>query len=66
MDVLPRILDAAVQMHGQIVYVNGEKVAQLEFSIPSDVPFGFVAIPPYATERILREELAMRGVADFD
>ena len=62
MDVLPRILDAAVQMHGQIVYVNGEKVAQVEFSIPSDVPFGFVAIPQYATERILREELAMRGV----
>ena len=48
-------------MHGQIVYVNGERVAQVEFSIPADVPFGFIAIPQYATERILREELALRG-----
>ena len=57
-----RILDAAIQMFGQVVYVNGEKVAQIEFGTPADVPFGFIAIPQYATERILREELAMHGV----
>ena len=34
MGVLPRIMDAAIQMHGQIVYVNGEKVAQVEFANP--------------------------------
>jgi 2-polyprenyl-6-methoxyphenol hydroxylase-like FAD-dependent oxidoreductase len=62
MGVLRRILDAAVQMRGQIVYVNGSKTAQLDLSLPDDVPFGFIAIPQYATERILREELAMRGV----
>jgi 2-polyprenyl-6-methoxyphenol hydroxylase-like FAD-dependent oxidoreductase len=62
MGVLRRIMDAAVQMRGQIVYVNGNKTAQLDLSLPDDVPFGFVAIPQYATERILREELAMRGV----
>lgn len=62
MGLLGRILDAAIEMHGQIVYVNGEKVGQVEFAIPSDVPFGFIAIPQYATERILREELALRGV----
>jgi 2-polyprenyl-6-methoxyphenol hydroxylase-like FAD-dependent oxidoreductase len=62
MGVLNRILDAAIQMFGQMVYVNGEKVAQVEFATPADVPFGFTAIPQYATERILREELAMRGV----
>lgn len=62
MGVLNRILDAAVQMFGQLVYVNGEKVAQVEFATPADVPFGFIAIPQYATERILREELAMHGV----
>jgi pentachlorophenol monooxygenase len=60
--VLNSILDAAVQMFGQIVYVNGDKVAQVEFATPADVPFGFIAIPQYATERILREELAMHGV----
>jgi 2-polyprenyl-6-methoxyphenol hydroxylase-like FAD-dependent oxidoreductase len=32
--VLPRILDAAIQMHGRIVYVNGETVAQVEFANP--------------------------------
>jgi pentachlorophenol monooxygenase len=62
MGVLRRIMDAATQMRGQMVYVNGEKVAQLDMTLPDDVPFGFVAIPQYATERILREELAMRGV----
>ena len=62
MGVLRRILDAAIQMRGQIVYVNGEQVAQLDLPVPADVPFGFIAIPQYATERILREELAMHGV----
>lgn len=62
MGLLGRILDAAVEMRGQIVYVNGEKVGQVEFAIPADVPFGFIAIPQYATERILREELSLRGV----
>ena len=33
---------------------------------PADVPFGFVAIPQYATERILREELAMLGDVEVD
>lgn len=40
---LQRILSAAIQMHGQIVYVNGENGGQIEFTIPSDVPFGFIA-----------------------
>jgi 2-polyprenyl-6-methoxyphenol hydroxylase-like FAD-dependent oxidoreductase len=62
MGVLDRILGASIQMFGQLVYVNGEKVAQVEFATPADVPFGFIAIPQYATERILREELAMYGV----
>ncbi len=62
MGVLRRILDSAIQMCGQLVYVNGEKTAQLDLTLPADVPFGFVAIPQYETERILRDELAMRGV----
>lgn len=62
MGVVTRILDAAIQMHGQILYVNGENVGQIDLTIPPDVPFGFVAIPQYATERILRDELALRSV----
>ncbi|MGH3678098.1 MAG: FAD-dependent monooxygenase [Mycobacterium sp.] len=62
MGVLRRILDAAIEMNGQIVYVNGEKTGQVDFATPADIPFGFIAIPQYATERVLREELAMHGV----
>ena len=62
MGVLRRILDAALLMRGQIVYVNGEQVSQLDMTLPDDVPFGFIAIPQYATEAILRDELAMHGV----
>src|SRR4051812_4888704 len=62
MGVLRRILDAAVLMRGQIVYVNGERVAQLDMTVPDDVPFRFIAIPQYATEAILRDELAQHGV----
>ncbi len=61
MGVLRSILDAAIPMRGQLVYVNGERVSQLDLTLPDDVPFGFIAIPQYATERILRDELAMRG-----
>jgi 2-polyprenyl-6-methoxyphenol hydroxylase-like FAD-dependent oxidoreductase len=62
MGVLRRILDAALLMRGQIVYVNGERVAQLDMTVPDDVPFRFIAIPQYATEAILRDELARHGV----
>ncbi len=62
MGVLRRILDAATLMRGQIVYVNGERVTQLDMTLPDDVPFGFIAIPQYATEAILRDELAMHGL----
>jgi 2-polyprenyl-6-methoxyphenol hydroxylase-like FAD-dependent oxidoreductase len=62
MGVLRNILDAAIPMRGQLVYVNGERVSQLDLTLPDDVPFGFIAIPQYATERILRDELTMRGI----
>jgi 2-polyprenyl-6-methoxyphenol hydroxylase-like FAD-dependent oxidoreductase len=62
MGVLGAILDAAVQMRGQVVYVNGERVSQFDVGVPDDVPFDFVAIPQYETERVLRDELARRGV----
>jgi 2-polyprenyl-6-methoxyphenol hydroxylase-like FAD-dependent oxidoreductase len=62
MGVLHPVLDAGIQMRGQIVYVNGQQVARLDLSLPDDIPFGFLCIPQYETERILREELARRGV----
>jgi 2-polyprenyl-6-methoxyphenol hydroxylase-like FAD-dependent oxidoreductase len=62
MGVLRPILDAATQMRGQIAYVNGEKVAEIELGLLPDVPFGFLCIPQYETERVLREELELRGL----
>ncbi|MBI3690633.1 MAG: FAD-dependent monooxygenase, partial [Mycolicibacterium aromaticivorans] len=62
MGLLHRFLDAAIPLSGQLIYVNGVRVGQLDMSVPADVPFGFVGIPQYATERILAEELAELGV----
>ncbi|MDV7083052.1 pentachlorophenol monooxygenase [Rhodococcus sp. IEGM 248] len=61
MGVLRHILDAAIQMRGQIVYVNGDEVARLELALPADVPFEFIGLPQYETERILTEYLATFG-----
>jgi pentachlorophenol monooxygenase len=62
MGVLGAVLDTAVRMRGQIVYVNGTKQSQLDLVVPDDVPFDFIAIPQYDTERVLRDELALHGV----
>lgn len=62
MGVLRQILDAAVPLRGQIVYVNGERTGQIDLTLPDDVPFGFIGLPQYSTERVLREELLARGV----
>ncbi|GAY13395.1 FAD-dependent monooxygenase [Mycobacterium sp. shizuoka-1] len=62
MGVLHRVLNASIPLHGQIIYVNGARVGQLDMSVPADIPFGFVAIPQYATEAILTDELAALGV----
>ena len=56
-------LDAATEMRGQIVYVNGEEVARITHALPPEVPYGFVALPQYETERLLREHLAGLGGA---
>jgi 2-polyprenyl-6-methoxyphenol hydroxylase-like FAD-dependent oxidoreductase len=63
MGVLRQVLDAAVQLRGQLVYVNGEQVGRLDLALPDDVPFQFIGLPQYTAERILREELTARGVA---
>lgn len=63
MGVLRPILDASVPLRGQIVCTNGRMSSRFELPLPADVPFGFIAIPQYETERVLAEELAMHGVA---
>ncbi|HEX8760782.1 MAG TPA: FAD-dependent monooxygenase [Pseudonocardiaceae bacterium] len=53
--VLQRALDAATPMRGQIVYVDRRQVARVELALPPEVPYGFVALPQYETERLLAE-----------
>jgi 2-polyprenyl-6-methoxyphenol hydroxylase-like FAD-dependent oxidoreductase len=56
-------LDAATQLHGQKVFVNGEQTAELTLTLPPSVPFGFVALPQYETERVLTEQLRRLGTS---
>ncbi|HEY2206874.1 MAG TPA: FAD-dependent monooxygenase [Pseudonocardia sp.] len=61
--VLPPVLDEAVPLRGQLVYVDGAEAARLEFTMPPEVPYGFVALPQYETERLLTRRLAELGGA---
>jgi 2-polyprenyl-6-methoxyphenol hydroxylase-like FAD-dependent oxidoreductase len=59
--LLRDVLDAGTPMRGQFVYVNGEQVSRLDLVSPPDVPFGFIALPQYATEGLLAERLRQLG-----
>ena len=55
-------LDAAIGLRGQLVYVNGAQVLRMELELPDQVPYRFVALPQYETERVLGEHLETLGV----
>ncbi|MEV0334410.1 FAD-dependent monooxygenase [Nocardia sp. NPDC050717] len=57
MGLLHEFLDASIQLRGQLVYVNGAPAGRLELALPPEVPFGFVGLPQYETERILADRL---------
>lgn len=61
MGVAGAMLDASTAFEGQIVYVNGAEVARMTLELPPDVPFGFVGLPQYETERLLAEHLTRLG-----
>ena len=63
MGLVRQALDAAVQLRGQIAYVNGTEAGRLALDVPPDVPYGFVALPQYDVERILTDYLTDHGVA---
>ena len=54
-------LDAAVQMRGMIMLVNGKETMRLEMKLPPEVPFSFFALPQYETERLLAAHLSGLG-----
>ena len=55
-------LDAGITMRGQLTFVNGEPAGRLDLTLPPDVPYRFIALPQYETERILGARLAATGV----
>jgi pentachlorophenol monooxygenase len=59
--ILREALDAAAPMRGQLVFVNGRQVSRLDLAVPPDVPFGFIGLPQYVTERLLASRLAQLG-----
>ncbi|MEO9328831.1 FAD-dependent monooxygenase [Gordonia aurantiaca] len=61
MGIIEPILDAGLEMRGQLIYVNGEQVSRFDLSLPDDVPYRFHLVPQYATEQVLRDRLD-----DFD
>jgi pentachlorophenol monooxygenase len=54
-------LDAGIQMRGLQVYDNGKLDFEVQLDLPDEVPFKFVALPQYETERILTGYLAQLG-----
>ncbi|MEV0116824.1 FAD-dependent monooxygenase [Streptomyces sp. NPDC050844] len=55
------VMETAVPMRGQLIYVNGRERARIELELPPEVPYGFAALPQYETERLLEEYLAGLG-----
>ncbi|MGW8884604.1 FAD-dependent monooxygenase [Streptomyces sp. NPDC055749] len=55
------VLEAAVPMRGQLIYVNGREQARINLALPPEVPYGFAALPQYETERLLEEYVAALG-----
>ena len=61
--VLRAALDSSIAMRGQYLYRNGALSDTYEFTLPPDIPFGFAAMPQYATERMLTAALGDHGTA---
>ncbi|MEU5209976.1 FAD-dependent monooxygenase [Streptomyces sp. NPDC020742] len=55
------VLEAAVPLRGQLIYVNGRERARIDLTLPPEVPYGFAALPQYETERLLEAYVAGLG-----
>jgi 2-polyprenyl-6-methoxyphenol hydroxylase-like FAD-dependent oxidoreductase len=54
-------LDAAIELRGMIMLVNGNEASRIELSLPPEVPYRFFALPQYETERLLTDHLRGLG-----
>ncbi len=55
------VMEAAVPILGQLIYVNGREQARIDLALPPEVPYGFAALPQYETERLIEEYVAGLG-----
>ncbi|MEU6943841.1 FAD-dependent monooxygenase [Streptomyces sp. NPDC046316] len=55
------VLERAVPLRGQLLYVDGREQGRFELSLPPEVPYRFAALPQYETERLLEEYVAGLG-----
>ncbi|MED7952613.1 FAD-dependent monooxygenase [Streptomyces sp. BE303] len=61
MGLVREVLDEAVPMRGQLMFVNGDPGPRIDLDLPADVPYRFAALPQYTTERLLTDHLAGYG-----
>ncbi|MEU6164544.1 FAD-dependent monooxygenase [Streptomyces tanashiensis] len=61
MGLVRAVLEAAVPLRGQLLYVDGRERDRIELTMPPEVPYGFAALPQYETERLLEEYVARMG-----
>ena len=61
MGVLGQILDASAILRGQIMYTNGTEAGRIDLTLPEDVPYTFMGLPQYETEKILTARLSELG-----
>ncbi len=62
MGLCDQALAAGVELRGQLLYVNGEARAEMEMTLPPEIPYPFLALPQYETERLLAEHLSGLGM----
>ncbi|MGW8364924.1 FAD-dependent monooxygenase [Streptomyces wedmorensis] len=63
MGLVRDVMEAAVPLRGQLIYVDGRERARIELSLPPEVPYGFAALPQYETERLLEAYVAGLGTS---
>ncbi|MET9620109.1 FAD-dependent monooxygenase [Streptomyces sp. NPDC006464] len=61
MGLVRAVLEAAVPMRGQLMYLNGQEAGRIDLVLPPEVPYTFAALPQYETERLLEEYVAGLG-----
>jgi 2-polyprenyl-6-methoxyphenol hydroxylase-like FAD-dependent oxidoreductase len=58
--IVTEMIDGGIWLLGMRAFVNGREVQRVEMDVP-DLPYGFLGLPQYDTERILAKHLATFG-----